>query len=39
MKISKKVNIEIKQPKQSAIMNLNNTKHIIWNERRRFGVQ
>ena len=39
MKISKKTNVETKQPKQTAIMNLNNTKHILWNERRRFGIQ
>ncbi len=38
MKINKKLSIDNKQSKQTIIINLNNSKHIIWNKRRRFGI-
>jgi len=35
MKTNKKGN---KETKQVTIMSFNNTKHVVWNKRRRFGM-
>jgi hypothetical protein len=35
MKTNKKVN---KVTNQITVMNFNNTKHAVWNKRRRFGM-
>ena len=38
MKTNKKLNKATKEVKQITIMNFQNTKHVVWNNRRRYGI-
>lgn len=38
MKTNRKLNKETKGVKQNIIINFQNTKHVVWNKRRRYGV-
>ena len=38
MKTTKKLNKQTREVKQLTIINFQNTKHVTWNKRRRYGV-
>jgi hypothetical protein len=38
MKTNNKLNKGTKEVKQNTIINFQNTKHVVWNKRRRYGV-
>ncbi len=38
MKTNKKLNKGTKEVKQFTVINFQNTKHVTWNKRRRYGI-